>query len=192
MDNENNPQIKNPQFKKNIEDIIMKIQQKPKIEPASTRSLDLLMATRRKELEEKQRKEEQKKQEDLQRIKDQNKLKERVTKSKALVDNKKELEEKRQKKKDDFLKGLRQDKRDYEEELERRKQKVYNRPLMFEQDTTMGKKIRAAEKAREIINEEENDDYENYNKNEITGNNATQENKESKEGEVEEDYSKFG
>ena len=33
--------------------IIKKIQQKPKIEPASTKSLDLLMATRRKELEEK-------------------------------------------------------------------------------------------------------------------------------------------
>jgi hypothetical protein len=44
LDNENDPNTKNPQIKKNIVDIIRKIQQKPKIEPASTKALDLLMA----------------------------------------------------------------------------------------------------------------------------------------------------
>jgi hypothetical protein len=45
LDKENDPQSKNPQFKNNIVDIIQKIQQKPKIEPASTKSLNLLMQT---------------------------------------------------------------------------------------------------------------------------------------------------
>ena len=44
LDNENDPHEKNPQIRKNIMDIIRKIQQKPKIEPASTKGLDLLMA----------------------------------------------------------------------------------------------------------------------------------------------------
>jgi hypothetical protein len=44
LDNENDPNLKNPQIKKNIVDIIRKIQQKPRIEPASTKALDLLMA----------------------------------------------------------------------------------------------------------------------------------------------------
>jgi hypothetical protein len=44
LDNENDPNVKNPQIRKNIVDIIRKIQQKPKIEPASTKALDLLMA----------------------------------------------------------------------------------------------------------------------------------------------------
>jgi hypothetical protein len=45
LDKENDPQVQNPQFKNNIVDIIKKIQQKPKIEPASTKALNLLMAT---------------------------------------------------------------------------------------------------------------------------------------------------
>jgi hypothetical protein len=50
LDNENNPQSKNPKMKNNINEIIKKMQRKPKIEPASTHSLDLLMETRRREL----------------------------------------------------------------------------------------------------------------------------------------------
>jgi hypothetical protein len=44
LDKENDPQVRNPQFKKNIAEIIDKIQRKPKIEPATTKSLNLLMA----------------------------------------------------------------------------------------------------------------------------------------------------
>ena len=44
LDKENDPQAKSPNFKRNIVDIIHKLQQKPKIEPASNKSLTLLMA----------------------------------------------------------------------------------------------------------------------------------------------------
>ena len=43
LDKENDPKSKNPQFKRNIIEIIQKMNQKPKIEPASTKSLNLLM-----------------------------------------------------------------------------------------------------------------------------------------------------
>jgi len=45
LDNENDPQAKSPNFKRNIVDLIYKLQQKPKIEPASNKALTLLMAT---------------------------------------------------------------------------------------------------------------------------------------------------
>lgn len=154
LDNENDPQYRNPQFKKNLESIIKKIQQKPKIEPSSTKSLDLLMATRRKELEEKQRKEELKKQEDAQRLKNQNKLKERVVNSRYLVDNKKELEDKKKKKVEDHKQTLRSYKKSYDEELQRRLQKVYNKPLMFETDSKALDKLKAARKAKQAIEED--------------------------------------
>lgn len=169
LDNENDPQAKNPQFKKNIEQILKKIQQKPKIEPASTKSLDLLMATRRKELEDKQRKEELKKQEDLQRQKNQNKLKERVVKSKYLIDNKQDLESKRKEKQENFKQDLKDKKKSYMEGLERRKQKIYNKPLMFEQSTGNVSKLKNAKKTQQAIyenvdevNENAYDDDENY------------------------------
>ena len=44
MDKENDPNVKSPNFKRNIVDIIGKLQQKPKIEPASNKSLTILMA----------------------------------------------------------------------------------------------------------------------------------------------------
>lgn len=44
MDKENDPKVKSPNFKRNIVDIIGKLQQKPKIEPASNKSLTILMA----------------------------------------------------------------------------------------------------------------------------------------------------
>ena len=43
MDKENDPKVKSPNFKKNIVDIISKLQQKPKIEPASNKALTILM-----------------------------------------------------------------------------------------------------------------------------------------------------
>jgi hypothetical protein len=67
----------------------------------------------------------------------QERLKERVTNSKALVDNTKALEDKRQKQQEDFKRGLQEKKLAYQQDLARRLQRVYNKPLMFE--TTTGK-----------------------------------------------------
>jgi len=118
-------------------DIIRKIQQKPKIEPASTKALDLLMAARRKGLEDREKKEEQKLLEDHARAEKQNRLKERVVNSKALVDNREKLEQTRKEKQDNFRSSLKEQNEDYKNKLARSYQKVYNKPLMFE---TIGKK----------------------------------------------------
>ena len=83
-------------------------------------------------MEDKQRKEEEKIEEDRLRHEKQNKLKERVVNSGFLVDNTKALEEQRKKKQEDFKKNLREEKLKYEEDLQIRLQKVYNKPLMFE------------------------------------------------------------
>jgi len=137
LDKENNPNLKNPQIKKNIMDIIHKIQQKPKIEPASTKGLDLLMAARRKTLEDRERKEQDRMLEDKMRIEKQNRLKERVVNSKALVDNTKALDESKKTKQNDFRSNLNSDNDKYKTYLASMYQKVYNKPLMFE---SMGKK----------------------------------------------------
>jgi len=137
LDKENNPNLKNPQIKKNIMDIIHKIQQKPKIEPASTKGLDLLMAARRKTLEDRERKEQDRMLEDKMRTEKQNRLKERVVNSKALVDNTKALDESKKTKQNDFRSNLNSDNDKYKTYLASMYQKVYNKPLMFE---SMGKK----------------------------------------------------
>lgn len=119
------------------------------------------MGMRRKELEDKAKKEEIQKIEDQQRIINQNKLKERVVNSKHLIDNNKALEEKRKQKQEDFKKGLKENKKEYLEELERRKQKVYNKPLMFEQKSSTVSKLKAARIAKNAINDDiQNDEAE--------------------------------
>lgn len=137
LDFENNPQAKNPQNRKNIEEIIQKMQKKPAIEPATTKGLSLLMETRRKEIEDRKKEEERIKYEDQQRIIKQNRLKERVQKSKDLVDNRKQLEKTRKEK----LEASKQDNinktKEYNEKLKGIAQRVANRPLMLE---TIGKK----------------------------------------------------
>ncbi len=153
LDSENDPQDKNPHFKKNIDEILKKIQQKPKLEPASTKSLDLLMAVRRKEMEEKQRKEEQKKEEDKQRLIKQNKLKERVVNSKYLVDNRKALEESRKDKQENFKESLRKQALEYKIELEKRKQKIYNMPLNFEKEHNATNKLKNQQRTKELVEE---------------------------------------
>ena len=52
LDQENDPYVKNPKREgkdEEIKEIIKRMQRKPKIEPKSTQSLDLLMELRRKE-----------------------------------------------------------------------------------------------------------------------------------------------
>lgn len=70
--------------------------------------------------------------EDKMRKEKQQRLKERVVSSKALADNKEMLESKRRAQQEAFKKGLIDNKKNYEEEMARRLQRVYNKPLMFE------------------------------------------------------------
>jgi hypothetical protein len=71
----------------------------------------------------------------------QDKLKERVTTSKSLVDNTQTLHKKRKDQQENFKKNLQEQKNNYQEDLARRLQKVYNKPLMFEQSMGKTKKI---------------------------------------------------
>jgi len=173
LDKENDVNLKNPSVKKNIMDIIRKIQQKPKIEPASTKALDLLMAARRKDLEDKQKKEEEQHLEDRAREEKQNRLKERVVNSKALVDNRQKLDETRKQKQEDFKNNLREQNEDYKNKLARSLQKVYNKPLMFETIGKKADKILLGQQFEERI-KEAHQDFNNSNSNnvEISQNNS--------------------
>ena len=136
LDNENNPYVKNPLTKKEKKEKEEKrrlmIQKKPEIEPATTKALSLLMETRRKELEKKKKEEEKIKKEDIERIKRQNRLNERVRNSKAIVDNSKALKEKREEKEKAIQDRLNEDKNQYKNNLAIIKQRVANRPLLLE------------------------------------------------------------
>ena len=79
--------------------------------------------------------------EDKLRKEKQDRLKERVINSKALVDNSKALEEKRNKQQEDFKKNLQEKKNEYQQDLARRLQRVYNKPLMFEQKSGKNEKF---------------------------------------------------
>ena len=109
---------------------------KPKIEPATTKSLTLLMETRRKELEMRKKKAEDIIREDEQRIKKQNDFNERVRKSAVMIENKKNWKELEDKKKRN-MEQFHQDQIDYKNECKKRfeemKQRVSNRPLMMEE-----------------------------------------------------------
>ena len=194
LDNENNPQSKNPKMKNNINEIIKKMQRKPKIEPASTHSLDLLMETRRRELEEKQRKINEQKLEDQLRKERQDRLKERVQNSKAIVDNKKQLEENRRKQQEDFRNNLIKKRESYEAELQRRVEKVYNRPLMLEQIGQKGEKFSMGKNTKDDLNEllseqadGEFDDGDENDNGEIRSGDEGQEEKVEEGGEEEEE-----
>jgi len=79
------------------------MQRKPKIEPPSTKSLKLLMDTRRKELENRKFREESMKLEDEKRRERQKRLNKRVRSSSVMQTNKKQLEENRRIKKQEFI-----------------------------------------------------------------------------------------
>ncbi len=136
---ENKPEFKNPDIKRkkniNVDEIRKRMTNKPKIEPSSTKSLKLLMETRRKELEQRKKDEENLKREDMLRKQKQNRLNERVRSSSVLVSNKKQraLEIANQKK--TFMENLKRGKENYKEKLEIINQNVANRPLLFEIET---------------------------------------------------------
>ena len=83
-------------------------------------------------MEDKQKQDDEKIVEDMLRKEKQNKLKDRVVNSKFIVDNAKALDEKKKKQQDDFKSNLEEQKNKYEQELARRLERVYNKPLMFE------------------------------------------------------------
>jgi len=132
LDFENNPNSKNPKKIKNIDIIRKRLQKKPKIEPPSTKSLKLLMDTRRKELENRKIREESIKREDEKRRKKQNRLNQRVRSSSVMQTNKKKLEENRRTKILEFKNNLKEGEANYKKNLELINQKVDNRPLMME------------------------------------------------------------
>lgn len=92
----------------------------------------------------------------------QDRLKERVNSSKAIVDNTKALEEKRKNKQEDFKRYLNENKNHYQEELARRLQRVYNKPLMVETVTAKVDKLSVnknmQDKLNEYLNEEQESD----------------------------------
>lgn len=100
--------------------------------------------------------------EDKIRKEKQERLKERVISSKALADNKEMLENKRRAQQESFKKGLVENKKNYEEELARRLQRVYNKPLMFE---TSYKSTDKVAKNRNLHDKVYGDLYDNSNLN---------------------------
>ena len=136
LDQENDPYVKNPKRQgkdEEIKEIIKRMQRKPKIEPKSTHSLDLLMELRRKELEDKENQQKLKELEDNIRAEQQSRLRERVLNSKAIVDHTNQLNEIKQKRMEEFREELQRQEESYKAELARRLERVYNRPLLVEQ-----------------------------------------------------------
>lgn len=113
--------------------------------------------------------EEQKILEEKMRKEKQERLKERVVSSKALADNKEMLESKRKAQQESFKKGLVENKKNYEEELARRLQRVYNKPLMFETSYKSTDKVarnrNLHEKVYGELNENSNMNNDSYNAN---------------------------
>ena len=144
LDQENDPYVKNPKRQgkdEEIKEIIKRMQRKPKIEPKSTHSLDLLMELRRKELEDKENQQKLKELEDNMRAEQQSRLRERVLNSKAIVDHTNQLNEIKQKRMEEFREELQRQEESYKAELARRLERVYNRPLLVEQVGNKGEKF---------------------------------------------------
>lgn len=111
------------------------------------------MEYRRKNLEAKQKEEEKQKDDEVRRKIEQNKLKERVTQSKHLVDNSRQLDKEKKEKQENFKKNLVKQKIEYQTELEKLKQKVYNKPLMFEKTYGSVKKLEQNQHVRQVVDE---------------------------------------
>ena len=136
LDYENNPKAKNPKKNKSIEKIRKTMKKKPQFEPATTKSLTLLMETRRKELEMRKKREEDIIKEDEQRIKKQKDFNERVNGSIVMIENRKkwkELEDKKKESIETFAQQEKEKNKDYKQKLQEMNQRISNRPLMMEE-----------------------------------------------------------
>jgi len=149
LDYENNPKAKNPKKNKSIEKIRKVMKKKPQFEPATTKSLNLLMETRRKELEMRKKREEDIIKEDEQRIKKQKDFNARVNGSVVMIEHKKkwkELEDKKKEAKDTFAQQEKEKVKDYKQKMQEMNQRVSNRPLMMEEVSRV-KDVTAMEQA---------------------------------------------
>ena len=196
LDQENDHVAKNPNLEiknEEIKNIIKKMQKKPKIEPKSTHSLDLLMELRRKELEDKENQQKLKELEDNMRAERQARLKERVWSSKAIVDHTNQLEEMKQKRREEFRDELQRQEESYRAELARRLERVYNRPLLVEQVGNKGEKFSLNRNNLEDLDElqmqfgpiAEEDEYEQQVIGEDEGDEGEGEEEQGEEGEGE-------
>jgi hypothetical protein len=196
LDQENDHVAKNPNLEiknEEIKNIIKKMQRKPKIEPKSTHSLDLLMELRRKELEDKENQQKLKELEDNMRAERQARLKERVWSSKAIVDHTNQLEEMKQKRREEFRDELQRQEESYRAELARRLERVYNRPLLVEQVGNKGEKFSLNRNNLEDLDElqmqfgpiAEEDEYEQQVIGEDEGDEGEGEEEQGEEGEGE-------
>lgn len=70
-----------------------------------------------------------------------------------MVDNAKAIDEKKRQQQEDFKKNLQTQKLNYQQELARRIQKVYNKPLMFETVTQKVDKFTVNKNMQEKLNE---------------------------------------
>lgn len=135
LDYENDPKNKNAGKNKKYENIKKKLQKKPDIEPATTKALTLLMATRREEIEKRKKIEEDILKENEQRIKKQKDFNEKVRNSEIMIKNKK-LKKELEQKFDEKIKFRKEEMKEREIEFKNNmnivNQRVNNRPLMME------------------------------------------------------------
>ena len=140
LDFENNPKNKNPKKNMNLERIKRNMLKKPDIEPATTKGLTLLMATRRKEIETRKKREEDIIREDEQRNKRHQEFNDRVKNSEVIIKNKKwkkEMKEKIRETLESKKQEMKRNDEEYRNTLKIVNQKINNRPLMME---NIGKK----------------------------------------------------
>lgn len=114
-------------------------------------------------MEEKQKREEDKIIEEKIRKEKNERLKERVVGSKALADNRQQLENKRKAQQESFKNDLFEKKENYQQELARRLQRVYNKPLMFETAYKSTEKIAKNRMLHDKVCDEINQNTENNN-----------------------------
>ena len=135
LDFENNPKNKNPKKNMNLERIKRNMLKKPDIEPATTKGLTLLMATRRKEIETRKKREEDIIREDEQRNKRHQEFNDRVKNSEVIIKNKKwkkEMKEKIRETLESKKQEMKRNDEEYRNTLKIVNQKINNRPLMME------------------------------------------------------------
>src|SRR5690349_14666852 len=83
----------------------------------------------------------------------QGRLKDRVVHSKSIVDNSKAIEDKRARHQEEFKRNLQEKKQTYQQDLERRLNRVYSKPLMLEVPHGKAEKYTMNRSMKENINE---------------------------------------
>ena len=135
LDYENDPKNKNAKKNEKYDKIKQKLQKKPDIEPATTKALTLLMATRRDEIEKRKKNEENILKENEQRIKKQKDFYEKVRNSEVMIKNKQwknELAQRVEEKLKIRKEKMKEREIEFKNNMNIVNQRVNNRPLMME------------------------------------------------------------